>query len=296
MADRGHTWRNEEHTHAHAWPNKDGNEIMQIKPVKGRSELKTPLCLCQRSDTIQLYSPDLQLFIIPKITFSFQLLRQLTACSVEVVCSEMLISVWFIWAREPNGGGEKRERAMSCWEINTDTRRPTNTPFSWCHGQRMCCLHTRTHRQTHTWSNWGVVKEAASLISFCLPHCPAALSRASVHRSPSIALCPPAAQLLTLLWGFLCKRENTTSTKKTAADGNKNPSWCALKRTFRSPFDRMHKICVGNPKKGGCKRARQHTGSANVYRCLGKQASGGGGEWGGGINHVRSLLWSDHGL
>lgn len=99
----------------------------------------------------------------------------------------MLTRVCFAWASETNRGEwHERQTHAHTWMDNKHTVVASGFVFF---------AHILpSHTLAQNWSNWGVVKEGASLISFCLPHCPAAFGRNSLqHFLSHIALCPPAA-------------------------------------------------------------------------------------------------------
>lgn len=122
-----------------------------------------------------------------------------------------IISTWIVWVSEPNGGGEEEESHASCWELNpyTHTCTQANKHFSDAASWFAAC--------THNWSNWGVVKEAASLISFCLPHCPAAFTRNSPHRSLPLSLSVHLLHSLLLSSWDSCAREKRQAFTQTQA-------------------------------------------------------------------------------
>lgn len=159
----------------------------------------------------------------------------------------------------------------------------TNTPFRLCHSQLICCL------RTHNWSNWGVVKEAASLISFCLPHCPAAFTRNSLHRSLPLSLSIHLLHSLLLSSWASCTRGNTQALHKHGPRHEyKSKLACSGKTFHKSSFTRSKQFVYGHvpakqaPIQPG---AQSHTkGETHMYthkdaqHNVGKQASGCGEE------------------
>lgn len=155
---------------------------------------------------------------------SFVNCRPIDTSSEEVVCRnapEMIISVWPVWVSEPSGGGEKSERDASCWEGDTETHtkvhartnKQTNKSFQTL-ALPADLASPHAHARTHTHgSNWGVVKEAASLISSCLPHCPAAFTRNSLRLSLSLCVCRSLSTCCLLLQDVSCSRKYTDPTR-----------------------------------------------------------------------------------
>lgn len=148
---------------------------------------------------------------------------------------EMLISMGFVLVREPNGGGEKRESVMPRVGRQTHTQTNKHTFQTLTRPAGFLCAHTNTHG--HKWSNWGVVKEAASLISFRLPHCPAAFTRTSLHCSFLLSLSVHLLHNFLVSWDS-CTREPPPPKKRHPMTGilipagviqtemTEEPAWC----------------------------------------------------------------------